>query len=190
MGNRHSEDEVKENTMAEELKKKTNYWEFYLKREWSYMTGAVLLPVFATALVLVTGMPWGVTSAFAIWGGKFLELIGVNADSWKIFNGTLAKYNVWTSQVSMTDIGIVLGALLSVLLAASFKIKKIKNMKQVWAAIIGGTLMGIGARLSLGCNIGALFSGVPAFSLHGWVFFLFIFLGATLGSTMLKKWFM
>lgn len=176
--------------MAEELKKKTNYWEFLLKREWSYMTGAVLLSVFAAALVLVTGAAWGVTGAFGLWGGKFLELIGVNADSWKIFNGSLSKYNVWKSQVSITDIGIILGALLSVLLAASFKIKKIKSMRQVWAAVIGGTLMGIGARLSFGCNIGALFSGVPAFSLHGWVFFVFIFLGAVLGSKMLKKWFM
>jgi hypothetical protein len=40
------------------------------------MTGAACASaVFATALVLVTGMPWGVTSAFAYLGRQVLELI-------------------------------------------------------------------------------------------------------------------
>ena len=58
------------------------------------------------------------------------------------------------------------------------------------AAVLGGLLMGIGARLALGCNIGSFFSALPAFSLHGWSFMVFIFLGAAVGSSMLKKWFM
>ncbi len=171
-------------------KQKTDYWKILFKDEWSYVTGAVLLSVVATALVIVTGKAWGVTGVLHIWGGKFLELFGVNADSWSMFNGSLGKYNFWNSVPSITNVGIVLGALLSTLLAASFKIKKIKSYKQVCAAILGGLLMGVGARMAMGCNIGALFSGLPAFSLHGWVFFLFIFIGAMVGSTMLKKWFM
>lgn len=169
---------------------KTNYYETFLKKEWSYVTGAVLLAVFAAALAIVTGKAWGVTGPFAIWGGKALELVGINADGWAIFNGSLQKYNFWKSIPSLTNLGILLGALLAVLLAASFKIKKIKSGKQVAAAVLGGLFMGMGARLALGCNIGAFFSGLPAFSVHGWAFGLFIFLGAIVGSYMLKKWFM
>ena len=35
------------------------------------------------------------------------------------------------------------------------------------AAVIGGLLLGYGARLAFGCNIGAFFSGVVSGSLHG-----------------------
>jgi uncharacterized protein len=171
-------------------KKKYPFHEHFFKKEWSYETGAVLLALLAMALVAVTNQAWGVTGPFAIWGGKFLELIGIEADSWKIFNGTLGKYNFWKNATSITDLGVVLGALLATLLAAQFKIKKLKSGKNVAAAITGGLLMGIGARFALGCNIGSFFSGLPAFSLHGWVFGVFIFLGAAVGSKLLTKYFM
>lgn len=50
--------------------------------------------------------------------------------------------------------------------------------------------MGYGARIGFGCNIGALYSGITAFSLSGWVFGIFIFLGAIVGSKLLVKYFM
>ncbi len=43
---------------------------------------------------------------------------------------------------------------------------------QVMAAIIGGLLMGVGARLGFGCNIGAFLGGIASGSLHGWVWFI------------------
>jgi hypothetical protein len=106
-----------------------------------------------------------------------------------VFKG-IEEYNFWKDMPSMTDVGIVAGASISVLLAAQFKLKKIKSWRNVAAAVIGGLLMGIGARLALGCNIGAFFSALPAFSLHGWVFMVAIFGGAVAGSYFLKKYFM
>ncbi len=176
--------------MAEEKKDKLDLWEFFLKKEWSYTTGAVILSFLAIALVLVTGAAWGVTGAFALWGGRFLSWFGIDVDSWAVFNGAVGNFRFSQHQPSMTNVGIILGALLSVLLAASFKIKKIKNKKQVRAAVLGGLLMGIGARIAMGCNIGNFFSSLPAFSLSGWVFMVFIFLGAIVGSKMLTRWFM
>jgi uncharacterized protein len=170
---------------------KTSNWDLIFKKEWSYTQGAVLLSLLALMLVTVTGSAWGVTGPFAIWGGWFLRLFGVDVDSWAIFKSSpIARYSFWKSQPSVTNLGIILGALLAVLLAGSFKFKKIKSGRQVAAAVLGGLLMGIGARLALGCNIGSFFSALPAFSLHGWFFMVFIFLGAAVGSSMLKKWFM
>lgn len=171
-------------------KKKYPFHETYFKKEWSYSTGAVLLAALAIALVIVTGSAWGVTGPLGMWGGKFLQLVGINADSWKGFNGSLAKYSFWLDGHAVMDFGVVIGAFLSVLLAAQFKIKKIKSAKNVWAAVLGGLLMGIGARFALGCNIGAFFSALPAFSLNGWVFWIAIFSGAAVGSQLLKKYFM
>jgi len=88
------------------------------------------------------------------------------------------------------NIGIIIGALLAVLFASQFKIKKIKSKKQIIAAILGGTMMGYGARIAYGCNIGALFSGIASLSLSGWVFAAAMLLGAIVGSKMLVKLFM
>ena len=46
--------------------------------------------------------------------------------------------------------------------------------------------MGYGARLAFGCNIGALFGGIASGSLHGWVWFLFAFLGSIVGVRFRK----
>jgi len=56
------------------------------------------------------------------------------------------------------------------------------------AALIGGLLMGYGARLAYGCNIGAYFSGIASSSLHGWLWLVAAFLGSILG-TRLRPWF-
>jgi len=55
---------------------------------------------------------------------------------------------------------------------------------------IRDSLMGYGARLTAGCNIGALFSGISSLSLSGWVYAVFLFLGAFIGSKLLVKFFM
>jgi len=46
---------------------------------------------------------------------------------------------------------------------------------------LGGLLMGHGARLSFGCNIGALFSGIAVCSQHGWLWFAAAFCGSLAG---------
>jgi uncharacterized membrane protein YedE/YeeE len=49
-------------------------------------------------------------------------------------------------------------------------------------------LLGYGARLAYGCNIGAYFSGIASSSVHGWVWLVFAFTGSALG-TALRPWF-
>ncbi|MGV8390964.1 YeeE/YedE thiosulfate transporter family protein, partial [Pseudomonas aeruginosa] len=49
------------------------------------------------------------------------------------------------------------------------------------AAVIGGLLLGYGARLAYGCNIGAYFSGIASGSLHGWLWLGAAFAGNSVG---------
>ncbi|WP_323156290.1 YeeE/YedE thiosulfate transporter family protein, partial [Pseudomonas oryzihabitans] len=49
------------------------------------------------------------------------------------------------------------------------------------AAVLGGLLLGYGARLAYGCNIGAYFSGIASGSLHGWLWLVAAFAGNSLG---------
>ncbi|MDR2397646.1 MAG: YeeE/YedE family protein [Spirochaetaceae bacterium] len=169
--------------------KKTVYYETLIKKEWSYTTGAVVMAILAVMLATFAGS-WGVAGPLVTWGGKFLTLLGVNADSWKMYQGSLAKYRFLNNQGSLTDVALVFGAMISCLLAAQWKIRGIKSIRQVWAAIIGGFLMGFGVGISPGCNIGAMFSSIPAFSLSGWIFLAFVFLGALVGGKVFAQWFL
>lgn len=171
-----------------EEEKKPTLYERLLKNEWSYYTGAVLITVLAVSMALFSGT-WGASGPYFTWFGKFISLFGVDADSWAMYNGSLSGYKFFGSQASMTDVGLILGALISCLLAAQWKIRKLKHWKQAAAAIVGGLLMGFGAKIAGGCNIGALFSSLPQFNLSGWIFLLFVFIGATVGGKLLRACF-
>lgn len=166
----------------------------WLKTAWPYYTGAILLSLFQIVTLATTGTPWGVSGTFANWGAWIYESLGGSVDKWYYFasdgaQATLDK-GVLSNPESWRNIGIILGALLAVLLASQFKIKKIKSKRQVVAAVLGGLLMGYGARIAFGCNIGALYGGISSLSLSGWVFGFFMFFGAILGSKLLVKFFM
>lgn len=173
---------------------KNKFYKSWFKNAWTYVIGAILLSVFQIVTLATTGNPWGVSGAFANWGAWLYRAVGGNVDKWYYFStpGAQATLNggFLNDPDSIRNLGIILGALMATLLASQFKIKKIKSKKQVVAAIIGGLLMGYGARISFGCNIGALYSGIASLSLSGWVFGLFLFLGAMIGSKLLVKFFM
>lgn len=171
-----------------------DFYKKWLKTAWPYITGAVLLSLFQIVTLATTGNPWGVSGVLANWGAWLYQAIGFNLDKWYYFssdgaratleNGFLNHPGTWR------NIGIILGALIATLYASQFKIKKIKSIKQVIAAVLGGLLMGYGARIAFGCNIGALFSGIASLSLSGWVFGIAMFFGAIVGSKLLVKFFM
>ena len=168
---------------------KFSYYETIIRNEWSYTSGAVVMAILAVMLASFAGA-WGIFGALPIWGGKFLTLIGIDADSWRLFNGSLAKYRFVNHQASITNAALVFGAMISCLISAQWKIRGIKSPRQVWAAILGGLLMGTGARISPGCNIGGMFSSIPAMSVSGWIFLVFVFLGASVGGKILTRWFL
>jgi len=166
-----------------------------IKDAWSYWTGAVLLAVLNISLFIVSGKPWGITGAFANWGAWIYKSLGGHPETWAYYSNpdhakALTEQSFFTNTLSVQNIGIIVGALLAALLASQFKIKKLKSWKQVAAAAIGGLLMGYGARIAYGCNIGAFFSGIASMSLAGWLFAIFIFIGAWIGSKLLVKVFM
>jgi uncharacterized membrane protein YedE/YeeE len=57
--------------------------------------------------------------------------------------------------------------------------------KSLLAAALGGLIMGWGARLGFGCNIGAFVGGVASGSLHGWLWFA-VALGGNLVGIRLR----
>ena len=170
------------------------YYKKFLKDPWPYTAGGVLLAIINIGMFASTGKAWGVSTPFSYWAAWIYKAIGGNPENWFYYqqktHEAALQAGFLNDMHSVSDIGIIFGAFLATLLASQFKIKKIKSVRQVVAAVLGGLLMGYGARISFGCNIGALFSGVASMSLHGWMYWIFIFIGAWIGSKLLVKYFM
>ncbi len=79
------------------------------------------------------------------------------------------------------------GAAVMALLHNEFKWKN-TNMELAMWAIIGGTLMGIGSRLGLGCNVGAFFVRVSQGDVSGWLFGAGMIAGAYPGVKFFNWW--
>ena len=173
---------------------KNEYYVAVFKNPFTYVLGAILLSILQIALLAASGNPWGVSGTFTNWGAWLFEAVGGNVDKWFYFSSEGAQNTLdggfLNDPGSMSNMGIIFGALLATLLASQFKFKKIKAMRQVVAAVSGGLLMGYGARLAFGCNIGAFFSGISSLSLSGWLFGASLLIGAFIGSKLLVKFFM
>lgn len=169
-----------------------NFRDKLLKKPWPYWTGGIILGFLNIFLLFGTGAPWKITTSFLYLGVGFLNKLGINTDNWYYFRtygtGLGEGETYFNNGLIIMAIAMILGSLISVLFASKFKFKKIKDKKQLIFALLGGIIMGYGTRLSFGCNIGAYFSAIPSLSLHGWVFGIFMFVGAWIGSKILLRY--
>jgi len=157
----------------------------WLTGPWPLLAGAVALALLNFATLALAGRPWGITSAFALWGAKGFEALGGDVSQWgywqSSWNAAALEATIWRDITSVMNIGILLGALVAAALAGKFAPNFRIPARSVLAAVIGGLLLGYGARLAFGCNIGAYFSGIASGSLHGWVWLVAAFAGNMLG---------
>jgi uncharacterized membrane protein YedE/YeeE len=163
-----------------------------LQGPWPLVGAGVLLALLNVATLLVAGHPWSVTYGFGLWGAKVAQAVGVPVASWEFWTWpgqvTALNRSVLFDITSVMNFGIILGAALAAGLAGKFAPKAKVPFLSFLAAAIGGVLMGYGARLSFGCNIGALFSGIASGSVHGWLWFACAFVGS-LGGVALRPLF-
>ena len=160
----------------------------WLRGPWPLVVGALALAAVNIATLLLAGRPWGVTSAFALWGSKLLAATGVEVAAWPYWmtpaRAVALERPVFADITSVMNVGIMLGALLAAGLAGAFAPLWRIPWRSLLAAAIGGLLLGYGARLAYGCNIGAFFSGVASSSLHGWLWFVAAFAGNMAGTAL------
>ncbi len=169
-------------------KPKTQGLSRLLQGPWPLVGAAVLLALLNIATLLIAGHPWSITYGFGLWGAKVAQSVGVPVETWSFWTAPAQAQalnrSVLFDITSVMDFGILLGAALAAGLAGKFAPKADLPWRSALAAAIGGLLMGYGARLSFGCNIGALFSGIASGSLHGWVWFAMAFIGSLAGIAL------
>lgn len=158
---------------------------------WSLMWGVAGLLIFNLLTMLVAGHPWSITFALGLWGTKIWTAMGGDISSWQYWLGTYParalNSSVLADTTSIMDFGLIIGSMLAAALAGKFAPQASINRKRLITAMLGGLLLGYGARLAFGCNIGAMLGGISTGSLHGWLWLVAAFSGAIL-AIHLKIW--
>jgi uncharacterized membrane protein YedE/YeeE len=149
---------------------------------WAYWKGAIILGVLNILVLIVRREPWGVTLNLEHWGEWMGANLGLIDDRGFTFERLMASSGTYL------NLGLVLGAFWATLVASQVRFRPIRNKKFLYSALIGGLLMGYGARIAYGCNVGALLNGIASSSLTGWIFTIAVFFGTWLGSKLLLRY--
>ncbi|GEN24633.1 YeeE/YedE family protein [Halomonas cupida] len=163
------------------------WWRTLLTGRWPFAWAILVLAIGNALTLAIGGAPWGITFAFNLWGAKALQAIGVDMSQFEFWTWDYPAMaladSVLVNITSVMNFGLLLGAMWAAGMANRFNeaSRKRPEGRQFLAAIIGGLLLGYGARLGFGCNIGALFSGLASGSLHAWVWFGCAFVGSLIG---------
>ena len=127
-----------------------------------------------------TGEP---TSGFALWGAKIANGVGVDVTSWPYWSGGRSRSlerSVFADSTSVMNFAIIFGAMGAAALAGKWAPVLRIGWRDVATAVIGGLLMGYGARLAYGCNIGAYHGGIVSGSMHGVLWGIVAFTGSSM----------
>ncbi|WP_137178276.1 YeeE/YedE thiosulfate transporter family protein [Roseomonas sp. AR75] len=153
--------------------------------EMQRLRAAAAIGFLAALLFLASGLPWGITTGLTLWGAKTVQAVGIDltrfafwAEGWSraaLHGPALASHS------SLADLGLLLGALVAAAAAGGLRHGVPLGRRGTAGAVLGGLLMGIGARLSFGCNVGAFIGGAGSASLHGFVWLLAVLPGCWIG---------
>ena len=163
-------------------------WRKYLRGPWPFVWGALALALLNFTTLAITGRPWAVAVAYPLWGAKLAMLLELELelDFWSYWlqpGRESALMEPLTSDVnSVMNAGVLLGAFIAASLAGKFSFEWRLPLLHWIAALLGGVMLGYGATIAFGCNIGAYFGGIASGSLHGWLWLVAAFAGSILGS--------
>lgn len=165
--------------------KHARFLEQLIHGPWPIWWGVIGLTLFGLITLLLAGYPWSITFAFGLWGAKVWSALGGDVANWAYWSGgypaKALNQSVLADITSVMNFGIILGAMLAAALAGKYAPEGKLKSKRVLTAVIGGLLLGYGARLAFGCNIGALLGGIASGSLHGWLWLIAAFSGGIVG---------
>jgi uncharacterized membrane protein YedE/YeeE len=134
--------------------------------------GAALLVATINVFLFAFDRPWTASDGLRNWGDWVLTGLGLSPRA-----DLIAP---WLYSGSLLNFGVLLGGLVAALLSREFAIR-VPPRGELVKGVGGGLLMGLGAMLAFGCNIGGFFSAVSALSLSGFGMMLGLGLGAFLG---------
>jgi hypothetical protein len=155
-----------------------------------WLGGAIALAILAVMNLAVAGQPWGVVYGFGLWAAKLATAAGTFDPAANAFwsapgNAEILRQSVLLDVTSITNIGILAGALLAS--AGTPAAGKSLTATQWTIGLAAGFVMGYSSRLAFGCNVGAMVSGITTGSLHGWIWVPLAFAGTLVGIRLRRR---
>ena len=145
-------------------------YESFFKKNWSPMTGGILLAMLAVYME-AWHRPWGIVGGIRNWADWLFYGIGLYED---------APRHPFFFSSSVMDLGLVAGAWISAVIAREFAFR-IPPMLEIWKGVVAGILMGIGSALAMGCNVGAFYSPLQNLSANGLTMMIGLMIGVVIG---------
>lgn len=176
------------------LNSETTYKKLFVN-PWSLKMGAVALAIIFALLMGVTKAGWGASTPYGLWFGKVLMLFGISPESLanysKVMSAGAFSTPFFEHAISVQNFGILVGTTIYLLtagkLSRTFTSELNISLSEGLLYALGGLAMGVGTRLSKGCNVGALYTPIAQFSLSGWIFLVVMIIGGVLGNMFAKK---
>lgn len=146
----------------------------------------IALGVLSAAYFAAAGAVWAVTGEFTRLGGQALQLVGVDPTGWAYFQSLGLEGTPVSRPDGWIVIGMLGGALAAALFVGDFKWRVPPLKRRLAQGLLGGIIAGFGARLALGCNLAAMFTGIPQFSFHAWIFTATTAVGTLIGVRLIQ----
>jgi len=145
---------------------------------------AILLALLNLLLYTTLDRPWSITtgeSHFVAYVENLFSPAHVAANPYFQRYVPELNWRVWL------NFGIIVGAFIGAYLGKDFKVRIPRAKVRFLQVFVGGFLMGYGARLAIGCNIGHIMSGVPMLAVSSLIAFAAIAAGAYVGGKILMR---
>jgi uncharacterized membrane protein YedE/YeeE len=140
-------------------------------RPWPVLGAAILVAV-TNVFLFAFDRPFTASDGVRNWGDWALIGLGVLPP--------VELAPAWLYSGSLLNLGVIAGALAAALLSREFAIR-VPVRGELVKGVLGGAMLGVGAMLALGCNIGGFFSAVSALSLSGLGMMVGLLAGAIVG---------
>jgi hypothetical protein len=153
--------------------------------EWNpTVTGVVV--AFFSVMMMAWWRPWGAVGALRNWGDWIMYGIGslLGADSGVFALYEEAPRSVFVDSGSVIGLGFIAGAFISACLGKDFALR-IPPYREMVKAVIAGILMGIGASLAGGCNVGGFYNALGNLAANGFAMMFGLIFGVILGLKLL-----
>jgi uncharacterized membrane protein YedE/YeeE len=138
--------------------------------EWPTWLAGVFLAIVALLIFLWQG-PWGVAAGYRNLGDWIIYGAGAGGEQ---------PYSPWLHPITLTNTGLVVGALASAMMSRQFKIHRAPPLEYA-KSLIGGVFMGAGAVLAAGCNVGGFYTAAAMFDMGGLAMMAGLIAGAWIG---------
>ena len=148
--------------------------ELLFGKQWAAWIGGILLAV-TNIMLFAYEKPWSTANGVRNWGNWISNTLNIS-------DTTIIPPHLYST--SILNFGVLAGAFAAALLARKFRIQGAPPF-EIFKGLLGGSLMGIGAAMAFGCNIGGFFSALSALSMAGVAMMMGLMIGVYIGLRLL-----